>query len=127
MVRRTCCSPARRSAATAWPVAALRPGACRDAMHDVTCSVGAELAELVRTADRVVGPISTRAPAWPHTTPGRWCVADALAPPTRDTVVVADPARRAGGRRIHDPARQATAAALLETVAARDHAPARRA
>ena len=113
--------------ATAWPVAALRARRLsgRD-VHDVTCSVGAELAELVRTADRVVGsdldPVRARMAA--HNVPGALvCVADALAPPTRDTVVVADPARRAGGRRIHDPARLSPPLpALLETVAARDHA-----
>ena len=112
--------------ATAWPVAALRARRLsgRD-VHDVTCSVGAELAELVRTADRVVGsdldPVRARMAA--HNVPGALvCVADALAPPTRDTVVVADPARRAGGRRIHDPARLSPPLpALLETVAARDH------
>ena len=112
--------------ATAWPVAALRARRLsgRD-VHDVTCSVGAELAELVRTADRVVGsdldPVRVRMAA--HNVPGALvCVADALAPPTRDTVVVADPARRSGGRRIHDPARLSPPLpALLETVAARDH------
>ena len=51
--------------ATAWPVAALRARrlAGRD-VHDVTCSVGAELGELVRTADRGVG--SDLAPAPPR-------------------------------------------------------------
>lgn len=93
--------------ATAWPVAALRAVrlAGRD-VHDVTCSVGAELAELVRTADRVVGsdldPVRARMAA--HNVPDALvCVADALAPPSRNTVLVADPARRSGGRRIHDP------------------------
>ena len=95
--------------ATAWPVAALRAGrlAGRD-VHDVTCSVGAELAELARTAGRVVGsdldPVRARMAA--HNVPGALvCVADALAPPTREAVLVADPARRAGGKRVHDPAR----------------------
>lgn len=112
--------------ATAWPVAALR--ALRLSghdVHDVTCSVGAELAELVRTADRVVGsdldPVRARMAA--HNVPGALvCVADALAPPTRDAVVVADPARRSGGRRIHDPAQLSPPLpALLGVVAARDH------
>ncbi|MBF6842012.1 class I SAM-dependent methyltransferase, partial [Acinetobacter baumannii] len=42
--------------ATAWPVSALRAErlAGRD-VHDVTCSVGADLAELARRADRVLG------------------------------------------------------------------------
>ncbi len=112
--------------ATAWPVAALRARrlAGRD-VHDVTCSVGAELAELVRTADRVVGsdldPVRARMAA--HNVPAALvCVADALAAPTRDAVVVADPARRSGGRRIHDPAQLSPPLpALLETVAGREH------
>lgn len=112
--------------ATAWPVAALRALRLsnRD-IHDVTCSVGAELAELVRTADRVVGsdldPVRSRMAA--HNVPEALvCVADALAPPTRDTVVVADPARRSGGRRIHDPTQLSPPLpSLLETVAGRDH------
>lgn len=112
--------------ATAWPVAALRARrlAGRD-VHDVTCSIGAELAELVGTADRVVGsdldPVRARMAA--HNVPGAVvCVADALAPPTRDAVVVADPARRSGGRRIHDPAQLSPPLpALLASLAGRDH------
>ncbi|MFN3602368.1 MAG: THUMP-like domain-containing protein [Dietzia sp.] len=93
--------------ATAWPVAALRAArlAGRD-VHDVTCSVGAELGELVRTADRVIGSDldRVRARMAAHNVPDALvCVADALAPTSRDTVLVADPARRSGGRRIHDP------------------------
>ena len=78
--------------ATAWPVAALRAErlAGRD-VHDVTCSVGAELTELVRTAGRVIGsdldPVRARMAA--HNVPGALvCVADALAPPSRDAVPV---------------------------------------
>lgn len=112
--------------ATAWPVAALRAGrlAGRD-VHDVTCSVGAELNELVRTADRVVGsdldPLRARMAA--HNVPDALvCVADALAPPSRDAVLVADPARRSGGRRVHDPSRLSPPLpALLAVAADRDH------
>ena len=112
--------------ATAWPVAALRALRLsgRD-VHDVTCSVGAELSELVRTADRVVGsdldPVRARMAA--HNVPDALvCMADALAPATRDAVVVADPARRSGGRRVHDPARLSPPLpALLESVAGRDY------
>ena len=112
--------------ATAWPVAALRAGrlAGRD-VHDVTCSVGAELTELVRTADRVIGsdldPVRARMAA--HNVPDALvCVADALAPPSRDAVLVADPARRSGGRRVHDPARLSPPLPDLLAVAAdRDH------
>ena len=110
--------------ATAWPVAALRAGrlAGRD-VHDVTCSVGAELTELVRTADRVIGsdldPVRARMAA--HNVPDALvCVADALAPPSRDAVLVADPARRSGGRRVHDPARLSPPLPDLLAVAA-DH------
>ena len=112
--------------ATAWPVAALRAErlAGRD-VHDVTCSVGAELTELVRTAGRVIGsdldPVRARMAA--HNVPGALvCVADALAPPSRDAVLVADPARRAGGRRIHDPAQLSPPLPDLLAVATdRDH------
>ena len=112
--------------ATAWPVAALRAErlAGRD-VHDVTCSVGAELAELVRTADRVVGSDldRVRARMAAHNVPGALvCVADALAPPSRDTVLLADPARRSGGRRIHDPAQLSPPLTDLLAVARdRDH------
>lgn len=95
--------------ATAWPVAALRARrlAGRD-VHDATCSIGAELVELVGTADRALGsdldPVRARMAAF--NVPGaRICVADALRPPSREAVVLADPARRNGGRRIHDPMR----------------------
>ena len=112
--------------ATAWPVAALRAQrlAGRD-VHDVTCSVGAELNELVRTADRVIGsdldPLRARMAA--HNVAGALvCVADALAPPSRDAVLVADPARRAGGRRIYDPAQLSPPLpALLDVADGRDH------
>lgn len=112
--------------ATAWPVAALRARRLAGrTVHDVTCSVGAEINELVRTADRVVGsdldPLRTRMAA--HNVPGALvCVADALAAPSRDAVLVADPARRSGGRRIHDPSRLSPPLPDLLAVAAnRDH------
>lgn len=113
--------------ATAWPVAALRARrlAGRD-VHDVTCSVGAELSELVWTADRVVGsdldPVRARMAA--HNVPGALvCVADALRPPSRDAVLVADPARRSGGRRVHDPERLSPPLpALLSVARGREYA-----
>ena len=76
-------------------------------VHDVTCSIGGELAVLVESAELVVGsdldPIRLRMAA--HNVPGATVFrADAVTPTTRDTVVVADPGRRAGGRRRHDPA-----------------------
>lgn len=100
--------------ATPTLVARYRAGrlAGRD-VHDVTCSIGADLVELARVADRCIGsdvdevrlamarnncagsavlPLLTRA--------------DALAPVSRGTVVVADPARRdAAGRRSRSLAR----------------------
>ncbi|EID55540.1 THUMP-like domain-containing protein [Saccharomonospora xinjiangensis] len=94
--------------ASAAPVAAHRAGrlAGRD-VHDVTCSVGADLVALARTARRCVGSdvdevrlamaahncaVSGVSPALVR--------ADALHPVTRETIVVADPARRdAAGRR----------------------------
>jgi hypothetical protein len=112
--------------ATAWPVAALRAHRLAGrVVHDVTCSVGAELAELARTADRALGsdldPVRARMAA--HNVPGALvCVADALRPPSRDAVLVADPARRAGGRRIHDPERLSPPLpGLLASARGRDH------
>jgi len=97
------------------------------AVHDVTCSIGAELVELARTCPQVVGsdldpvrlamaahnlgaswqPIARSSAAGPDAGVAGAVVlarADALTPVTEDTVVVADPGRRAGGRRTHDPA-----------------------
>lgn len=105
--------------ATAAPVAEHRAARLAGhAVHDVTCSIGGELAALRGTASVLVGsdldPVRlamarhnlSRTPA--HTgsvcgAPTVLCRADALAPVTRDTVVVADPARRSGGRRRFDP------------------------
>jgi hypothetical protein len=75
-------------------------------VHDVTCSVGAELAALRDSAELVVGsdldPV--RLAMARNNVPGvLLCRADALAPVTRDVVVVADPARRTAGRRRFDP------------------------
>jgi hypothetical protein len=94
--------------ATAAPVAAHRAArlAGRD-VHDVTCSVGAELDALRGTAARLVGsdldPV--RLAMARVNVPGVALVrADALAPVTRDTVLVADPGRRtASGRRTWRP------------------------
>jgi hypothetical protein len=77
------------------------------AVHDVTCSIGAELVALRATASAVVGsdldPV--RLAMARHNLGGAVlvCRADALHPITRDTVVIADPARRSGGRRRFDP------------------------
>ncbi len=93
--------------ATAAPVAAHRAARLAGrAVHDVTCSVGTELAALRGPAALAVGsdldPVRLAMAA--HNVPGvALCRADALVPISRDAVVVADPARRTGGRRRHDP------------------------
>jgi hypothetical protein len=110
---------------TAEPVA--RHRAARLAgrpVHDVTCSVGAELAALRGTAEVLLGsdldPVRL-AMARNNVAGVQLCRADALAPVTRDTVVVADPARRNAGRRRFDP-RDYTPALdlLLEAYRGRD-------
>jgi hypothetical protein len=95
--------------ATPAPVARLRARrfAGRD-VHDVTCSVGVDLAALRETARRAVGsdldPV--RLAMAHHNVPGATLVrADALHPVTRGAAVFADPARRdAAGRRRWRPA-----------------------
>lgn len=94
--------------ASASPVARHRAARLsgRD-VHDVTCSIGADLAELAKVARCCVGsdldPV--RLAMARHNCPGVALVrADALRPVTRDAVVVADPARRDdAGRRTWRP------------------------
>lgn len=97
--------------ATAGAVAAHRAQrlAGRD-VHDVTCSVGTELAALRTTGFRIVGSDidEVRLAMASHNLAGDepnalLCRADALAPITRDTTVIADPARRSAGRRTFHP------------------------
>ncbi|MGW0246877.1 THUMP-like domain-containing protein [Nocardia goodfellowii] len=103
------------------------------AVHDVTCSIGAELAELARVCPAVIGSdlddvrLSMAAHNVRHARTGPWAAgvlvakADALVPVSRDTVVIADPARRADGRRTHDPAKlQPPLPDLLAAYAGRD-------
>lgn len=111
--------------ATPGPVAAHRARRLVGrAVHDVTCSIGAELAHLVGVAETVVGSDldAVRLAMAAHNVPGAHLVrADALRPVTRNTTVIADPARRAGGRRTHDPAAlQPPLPDLLDTYAGRD-------
>ncbi|MBI3223575.1 MAG: class I SAM-dependent methyltransferase [Mycolicibacterium cosmeticum] len=92
---------------TAEPVAGNRARRLAGArVHDVTCSVGAELAALRHTAALVLGsdldPVRL-AMARNNVGGVDLCRADALVPVSRDTVVVADPARRSAGRRRFDP------------------------
>lgn len=88
-------------------IAAAAPGAV---VHDVTCSIGTELAAFLAAglpADRILGsdldPV--RLAMARHNVAGVVVArADALAPVSRGTVVLADPGRRGGGRRQFDPA-----------------------
>lgn len=93
--------------ATAQPVAEHRARRLAGAIvHDVTCSVGTELAALRDSAAFVVGsdidPVRL-AMARHNVGEVSLCRADALRPVTRDAVVLADPARRQSGRRRFDP------------------------
>lgn len=93
--------------ATAAPVAEHRARRLAGAVvHDVTCSVGGELAALRRSAAYVVGsdldPVRL-AMARNNVGDVDVCRADALRPVTRGTVVIADPGRRTGGARRFDP------------------------
>jgi hypothetical protein len=94
--------------ATAAPVAAHRAQRLAGrVVHDVTCSVGTELAALRATAARVVGsdidPVRLAMARHNLGAAADLCRADALRPVTRDAVVLADPARRASGRRRFNP------------------------
>lgn len=77
-------------------------------VHDVTCSIGADLAELSKVANSCVGsdldPVRL-AMARNNCGPDQLLVrADALRPVTRNTAVTADPARRdSAGRRAWHP------------------------
>jgi hypothetical protein len=96
-------------------------------VHDVTCSIGADLAALAEKATCCVGsdidPV--RLAMAQHNLAGRGVLltrADALRPVTQGTVVVADPARRdVSGRRRWDPAELVPPLQrLLDTYAGRD-------
>ncbi len=95
--------------ATPWPVAVHRARRLAGlGVHDLTCSVGADLAALSAEASVAVGsdldPVRASMAAHNLATsglPARIAVADALAPVTRGLLGYADPARRDGtGRRI---------------------------
>lgn len=88
-------------------------------VHDVTCSIGAELRQLISVCPRVVGsdldPGRARLAAINN--PGAAVlVADALAPVSTADVVIADPGRRAGGRRTFDPEQMAPPLSALRAV-----------
>lgn len=106
------CTDVALQQASATPVAAHRARrlAGRN-VHDVTCSIGGDLIELADTAERYVGsdvdPVRLAMAAHncaAHGVTANLLRADALYPATRDTVVVADPARRdTAGRRNNRP------------------------
>ncbi|MFD9962170.1 class I SAM-dependent methyltransferase [Amycolatopsis sp. NPDC058986] len=81
-------------------------------VHDVTCSVGADLIEISRVARRALGSdvdpvrlVMARHNARSAGVAPGLVMADALCPVSRDAVVVADPARRdSAGRRSWKPA-----------------------
>ncbi|MGV0739100.1 class I SAM-dependent methyltransferase [Mycobacterium syngnathidarum] len=97
--------------ATAAPVAAHRARRLAGArVHDATCSIGSELVALRDCTAQLLGsdldPVRLAMAAHNLEEGGTevpLCRADALAPVTRDTVVIIDPARRSGGRRRFDP------------------------
>lgn len=99
--------------ATPAPVARVRAeriaAAGAEFVHDVTCSVGSEAPAFQAAGLNWLGSDldATRLAMARHNLgPSAWLArADALAPVTTGGVVVADPARRAGGRRITDPAK----------------------
>lgn len=101
--------------ATPWLVATHRAGRLAslgvELAHDVTCAMGTEVAALQQTGilalgsdidpARVVMAAHNCAQMQQLTgTPALIARADALAPASRAEVILADPARRAGGRRI---------------------------
>lgn len=115
--------------ATPARVACVRARRIADAgaafVHDVTCSVGSEAPAFAAVGVDWLGSDidpARLAMARHNLGPGAWLArADALAPVTSGGVVVADPARRAGGRRITDPAKLVPPLpALLDAYAGRE-------
>jgi hypothetical protein len=94
--------------ASAAPVALHRAKRLSGNMiHDVTCSIGTELAALRAVGGSAVGsdidPVRLAMARHNLGDDAHLCRADALHPVTRDAVVLADPGRRSGGRRRFDP------------------------
>jgi THUMP domain-containing protein len=94
-------------------------------IHDVTCGIGADLTELAAAANRCVGsdidPIRLAMAA--HNCPDVPLLqADALHPVTRNTAILADPARRddTGRRRWHPTDLAPPLPDLVEAYAGRD-------
>ncbi|MBB3036192.1 THUMP-like domain-containing protein [Hoyosella altamirensis] len=111
----------------ATPTAVARHRAVRlasRAVHDVTCSIGADLRELCRESRVVIGsdvdPVRL-AMATVNVPDALLVRADALKPCSRDAVIVADPARRTGAGRTFDPsALQPPLPDLVDACAGRD-------
>lgn len=97
-------TPARVAGVRAARIAA----AGAQMVHDVTCSVGSEAPAFRQRGIAWMGSdldMSRLIMARHNLGREAWLAqADALRPVTSDGVIVADPARRAGGRRITDPA-----------------------
>ena len=94
------------AAARAQRLAAAVGDGVAPGVHDVTCSIGAEIAALAGGDFPVLGTDldPARALMARHNAPGAHiAVADALSPVSEGLIIVADPARRAGGRRIPRP------------------------
>nr|WP_120491369.1 SAM-dependent methyltransferase [Corynebacterium lactis] len=96
--------------ATPYLVAVARARRLRDtglsSFADVTCSIGTEVAALSDVGLPAIGSDidAARIEMARHNVPGsRFLLADALAPAYDADVIIADPARRAGGRRIARP------------------------
>jgi THUMP domain-like len=92
-------------------------------VHDVTCSIGTELAALRSLSDVLGSDIDpVRLAMARHNVAGVPLLrADALRPVSRNTVVFADPGRRAAGRRRFDPRdHRPPLDALLDTYGDRD-------
>jgi hypothetical protein len=91
-------SDAALQQATPTAVAANRATRLRGRdVHDVTCGIGADLTELAAVASRCVGSDTddVRLAMAAHNCPGVALVrADALRPTSRNTAILADPARR---------------------------------
>lgn len=112
--------------ATATAVAAHRATRLRGRdVHDVTCGIGADLVELAAVANRCVGsdidPVRLAMAA--NNCPNVPLIqADALHPVTRNTAVLADPARRddTGRRRWHPTDLAPPLPDLVEAYAGRD-------
>lgn len=102
------CTDEALQQATAAPVALHRAARLAGrVVHDVTCSIGTELAALRGVATRVIGsdidPVRLAMAGHNLGEHAYLCRADALHPVSRDAAVVVDPARRGGGRRRFDP------------------------